>query len=248
MTMFEYTKKAYLAMKEKPKKERWQYFLDYYKWPALAVLLVIVLVIQTTVAIVTRKDVVFSGVLVDGYSMYSTDEFEETVGTYLGIDTKKEKVQFQTGLSLESGMENNKVESFQQILAGLTIKATDFITAPEDPFELCAYHTSGMFADLRDYMDADTLAKLEGKLFYIDRTVFKQLQEATAQGIILSIEYPDPLVPEDMDDPVPVGVDISGHKEFRDEYYMLEKALYLGMAVNTTRPEMVLKFLDFLLA
>ena len=248
MTMFEYTKKAFLAMKERPKKERWQYFLDYYKWPAIAVLLAIVILIQSVVAIVTRKDTVFSGVLVDGYSFDTSDEYMAALGTYLGINTEEEQVQFQTGILLESGSEKDKSNAFQQLLASLTVKATDFIVAPEGSFELCAYNVNNIFADLRNSLDADTLAKLEDKLYYIDRTLFKKIQEEVSQGIISDIDYPDPHAPEAMDDPIPVGIDISGNTEFCDRYYLTDDPVYLGMAINTTRQEMVIRFMEFLLS
>ena len=52
MTIFEHIKKQHREMKDKSKKERWSYFLDYYKWHALAVLLAIAILVQGIVSIV----------------------------------------------------------------------------------------------------------------------------------------------------------------------------------------------------
>ena len=65
MTIFEYYKQAYQSMKEKPAKERWQYFLDYYKWPTLITLLCIVVAIHFTVSIVNRKDTALSVIMLN---------------------------------------------------------------------------------------------------------------------------------------------------------------------------------------
>ena len=183
----------------------------------------------------------------DGSLSDSSDAYIENLEVYLEIDRKEEQVWFQTGISLDAGMENNKVESFQQILAGLTTKTTDFVTATADAFSLCAYNTTNMFADLRNYLDADTLANLEDKLYYIDRSILEKLQQDSTQGIVYSdITYPDPHAPETMEDPVPVGISIADCEDFCSAYYVKGMDLYLGMAVNTTRPETVLQFLDYL--
>ncbi len=243
MTIFEYTKSAYLSMKDKPKQERWQYFLDYYKWHALAVILVIVLLIEGVVMIATRKDTILSGMLVDGSESLTSETYLLDLEAYLQINPKKEQVRLQTGISLEAGLENNKIESFQQILAGITTKTTDFITAPENTFTMCAYNTSNMLADLRDHLDAETLSKLEGRLYYVDRSLIEQARE---NALPTSTVYPSPYAPETMVDPVPVGINISDSEEFCNAYYVSNEDLYLGIAVNITRSEMVLKFLEYL--
>ena len=242
MTTFEYTKNAYLSMKDKPKKERWQYFLDYYKWYAIAAILVIALLIEGVVMIATRKDTVLGGMLVDGSESFTAETYLSDLETYLQINPKKEQVLLQTGISLETNHQN-KVESFQVILASITAKTTDFITAPENPFTMCAYNTSNMLADLRDHLDAETLAKLEGKLYYIDRSLVEQARE---NALPASTVYPSPYAPETMVDPVPVGINISGSEEFCAAFYSPNTDLYLGIAINTAHPDMVLKFIESL--
>ncbi len=243
MTILEYTKNAYLSMKDKPKQERWQYFLDYYKWHAIAVILVIALLIEGVVMIATRKDTVFGGILVDGIESFTAETYLSDLETYLQINPKKEQVRLQTGISMEESLVNNKVESFQQILASFTAKTTDFITAPENAFTMCAYNTSNMLADLRDHLDAETLANLEGRLYYVDRSLIELARE---NALSASTVFPSPYAPETMVDPVPVGINISGSVEFCTAYYVPDMDLYLGIAVNTTRSDMVLKFIEFL--
>lgn len=243
MTMFEYAKKAYQSMKDKPREERWQYFLDYYKWYAITILLVIALLIQGIVFITTRKETVFSGVLVDGSESFEAETYMQDLEEHLQINTKKEKIFFQTNISLDATMDNNRVDAFQRIVAGFTTQSTDFLTAEERNFATCAYHTMNMFADLRDCLDAETLAKLDGRIYYIDQSIIDQAREkALPEDLVI----PDPHAPETMIDPVPVGINITDCKEFCSTYYLLQEDLYLGIAVNTTRLETVLELLEFL--
>ena len=243
MTMFEYAKNAYKAMKDKPKEERWEYFLDYYKWYAIAAVAVVVLLIHSIVFFATRKDTVFGGILVDATGSESAEVYVQELEEHLQLNTKKEQIQMQTGIALQEGMGNNKVESFQQILAFINSKSTDFLTAPETSFAQCAYSTTYMLADLRDHLDTETLKKLEGRLYYIDRDLIEQARNNTLPS---DITFPDPQAPETMTDPVPVGVNITDCKEFCSVYYLLTEDLYLALAVNTEHTETVLEFLEFL--
>lgn len=243
MTMFEYAKNAYKSMKDKPKEERWQYFLDYYKWYAIAAVAIVALLIHSIVFLATRKDTVFGGILVDSIDSDTSAAYVQELENYLQLNTKKEQVQLQTNISLQDGMGNNKVESFQTVLAFINSKSIDFLTAPKTSFSMCAYSTTNMLADLRDHLDPQTLERLEGQLYYIDRDLIEQARNSTLPA---DIKFPDPQSPETMTDPVPVGINITGCKEFYSNYYLLTEDLYLALAVNTERTETVLEFLEFL--
>lgn len=243
MTMFEYAKNAYKSMKDKPKEERWEYFLDYYKWYAIAAVAIVALLIHSIIFFATRKDTVFGGVLVDATDSETSEAYVQELEEYLQLNTKKEQIQMQTGLALQEGFGNNRVESFQQILAFINSKSTDFLTAPETSFAQCAYSTTNMLADLRDHLDAQTLERLEGQLYYVDRDLIEQARNSTLPA---DIKFPDPQAPETMTDPVPVGINITGCVEFYSNYYLLTEDLYLALAVNTERTETVLEFLEFL--
>ncbi len=251
MTISQYRKKARQEMKGKSKEERWTFFLEYYKGYAVAAAVVLFILIDIIVIIATSRTTAFGGMLIDGYLPEDTqieEAYLASLSEYLELNTKKENIRFDTGISLMYNPEVSQVDTFQRIQAGLLTKTTDFITAQTYAFNKCAYNTSTMFADLRDHLDKDTLAKLEGKLFYIDRSVVEQLRQAQEQGkVIGQIDYPDPTAPETMSDPVPVGINIAGCSSvFLDIYYGVYEDTWLGITVSSQRPEKVLKFLDHL--
>jgi len=245
MTIIDYIKKEHANIKERPKQERWQYFWDYYKWHVIITVLVIALLVQLVVGIVNQKELVFTGALLNCKIAIEDDDFLQGFYDCTGIDSATQEVGFYTNLILKDGNNPNDPDTIQQIMASVAIKELDFIVGQTDSFQVCAYNTSCIFADLRTFLDAETLAKYSDKLYYIDRAVQQQL-DAPLGVTPAPIEYPDPTKPENMKDPVPVGIDISDCKNFQSAYYFPNTTLYIGVIANTPRPELTRQFIDYL--
>ncbi len=248
MTIFEYIKKEHANIKSKPKEERWQYFLDYYKWHAVAILLAIVLLIQGIVGIINRKETVFSGILLNCVITIDDDDFLQGFYDYAGINAKKQQAAFYTDIILTDKNTKNDINSFQRIIAGIATKDTDFVVGQPESFQLCAYSTSRMFADLRTFLDEETLTEFSGRLYYIDGAVLEKLSVPVGESVDPNIRIPDPTKPETMEDPIPVGIDVSDRKDFQDAYYFPGTTLYLGAATNTPRAELTKQFIAYLFA
>ncbi len=247
MTILDYVKKEISNMKGKSRKERWEYFLDYYKWHAIAVLLVIVLLIQGIVGAINRKEVIFSGILLNCKIEVKDEDFLNGFYDYAGINADKEEAAFYTGITITDGKTQNNTVALQRILAGIAVKETDFIIGPPDAFHACAYTSSQIFADLRDVLDEDTLKQFEDRIYYIDGDILQQLSAPPGTEVNVDLtKSPDPHKPETMKDPIPVGIDISDREAFQTAYYLPETVLYFGIVTNTTRPALVLQFIDYL--
>ena len=246
MTIIEYIKKEHANIKEKPKEERWEYFWDYYKWHVVAVALAIVLLIQGVVGIVCRKDTVFSGILLNCIINVDDDDFLQGFYDYAGINSKKEQAAFYTDIILTNKDTQNDVTAFQRIMAGMATKDTDFVVGQPENFQLCAYNSSRIFADLREFLDEETLDRLFGRLYYIDGAVLKKLHAPLGEMVDPNIQIPDPTKPETMEDPIPVGIDVSDRENFQSAYYFPDTTLYLGIAANTPRAELTKQFIDYL--
>ena len=246
MTIFEHIKKQHANIKDRPKEERWQYFLDYYKWHALAVLLAIVLLIQGVVSIVNRKEVVFSGILLNCVISIDDEAFLQGFYDRTDINGKKQQAAFYTDIVLTDKNNKNDINAFQRIMAGIATKDTDFIVGQSDNFRLCAYNSSKIFMDLRTFLDEDTFTKLSDRLYYIDGAVVEKLAVPVGELQDANITYPDPTKPETMEDPIPVGINISDCTDFQEAYYFPNTTLYLGVIANTSRPELTKQFIEYL--
>lgn len=244
MTIIEYTKQEFQKLKEKSPKERWSYFWDYYKWHTLVMLLVISVLVQGVVTIVNHKDTVFQAVLLNTNLGSDGSAFSEQFHEYANI-SDKEKAVFNTGIILSKEASRDNTNAFQTLVASITLKDVDTIAGPAEPFAVCAYSAGGMLADLRNHLDADTLTRLADRLYYIDGAVLEQLNGPVGTTTS-AIAYPDPRKPDTMKDPIPVGIDISDRESLRSTYYPSDSVLYIGIAVNTMRPETAVKFIEYL--
>lgn len=248
MTISEYIKNARKNMKGKPRKEQWQYFLEYYKWPALIALLVAAILVQGVVSFVTRKDEVLAGTLVNSFTSEERTDYLPGFYDYVGINTKKEKVQLYTDMALTDEVSMENINAFHLLHARIAAKDTDFLTADAIAFQKCAYSTSYLFTDLRTLLSAQELSQLEDRLYYIDGSILQQLQNPESMQEGTSVTYPPFNKPEDMVAPIPVGINISNAKNFMATYYPYNNTLYLGIASNALHPDMALQFIDYLLS
>lgn len=248
MKISESIKNACATIKNQPKEARWQYFWDYYKWHLVAVILVIALLIQGVVSLVNQKDIVFSGILLNCKIGVNDEAFLADFYSYAGIDAATQEAAFYSDLMLKDGSSKSDVNTIQRIIAGVATKDIDFVVGQDVSFRLCAYNTSNFFMDLRSFLDEETLDKLAGRLYYIDGAFSEKLNAPVGEYPDLFPEdAPDPAKPELMEDPIPVGINISGCEAFRDAYYLADTVSYLGVVVNVARPELMKQFIQFLM-
>lgn len=247
MTILEHIKKERAKLEGKSPKERWEYFWEYYKWPVLAVVLAVVLLIQGIVSVVNKKEIVFSGFVLNSKIALDDDAFLQGFYDYAGIASDKQEAAFYSDITLGDGNSKSDITAFQRIMAGIATKETDFVVGQAISFRLCAYNTSNIFLDLRNFFDEDTLERFSDRLYYIDGAVLAILDAPLGEQVDTSaLEYPDPTKPETMKDPIPVGIDISDREAFQSAYYLTDTTLYLGVIANTPRLELTLQFIEYL--
>ena len=244
MTMFEYIKKAYHDMKDKPPKERMEYFWEYYKLPALSVVLVIVIIISSIVSIANRKEDVLFGELLNCSTLVEDVTYMDDFYAVAEIDASKESISLSTDLSYTDSATGTSYETHQMLVSIVAAKRADFFISPDYCFHYCSYSSSRVLADLRDILDTETLEKLSDRLYYIDGDVLEQIRNYNNTMTIP--ELPDPHDPESMADPIPVAIDISDCTEFQETYYPVNHSLYLGIAINAPHVETTLQFIDYL--
>lgn len=244
-----FIKAEYAKIKDKPAKERWEYLWDYYKIPALCVVLAVVLLAQGIVSVANRTETVFSAYILNSKLGVNDEMFLNGFYEYAGIDSSSQSAAFYTDMTVVEGKTQNNTDIFQRIMAGISIRDTDFITGSPEAFHMCAYNTGSILVDLREFLAPQTLEKLADRLYYIDSAVLEQMKVPLGEHIEPGlITYPDPKKPETMKDPIPVGIDITDCKAFQEAYYFSGTTIYIGVVPNTQRPELTAKFIDYLFA
>ena len=247
MKIVESIKQQYNTIMAQPKKERWAYFWDYYKWHIIILVAAIAVLTQMIVSTVTQKESAFTGYFLNCKINVEAGDFLQGFYDRTDIDTATSEAAFYTDLGIWENQTKSNNTVLQRIIAGASMKDADIVTGPAEAFRPCAYNTSKILCDLRQFLDEDTLNTYADRLYYIDGAVMKQLDAPVGQDVRPDLlKYPDPRNPAEMEDPIPVGIDISDRTAFMKAYYFPDTTVYLGFISNTSRPELCKQFLDYL--
>lgn len=228
-------------------KKKFSYFWTYYKWYVLGGILAIVVITGVVRDYMSKKDDALYGILVNGYLAGDEDAFAQSFADYAGIDTEKYAVSFNATLRMYDRIDESTMSASQFIT--VYSAAQDLDIAIMDPVRFQRYSYGALFLDLRSVLSSEMLARLEDKLYYVDLTVVNEIEylednNQSTEDVFL----PDPHKPEEMDNPIPVGIDISGCKSFTDTYYYEDSTCYASIIVNSKRKDTAVKFLEFLFA
>ncbi len=234
-------------MEGKSAQEKWDYFMDYYKWWAIAIILVIISIVYTVVAINSQKDIVLSGYLLDSYTLEDPSAVFSSFSEYAQIDTEECAPEFTVNMSLSDDMADVASAVQQRIVATIAAKETDFISAPLETFSALSYQTSDYFGDLREYLTVEQLEVWKDRIFYIDAAQRQDIADSVRNNPDVPIVYPDPHDPESMEDPIPVGIDVAGFEELDALYLYCQEYVYLGIVSNAPHPQITVQFIEYLL-
>lgn len=242
-------KEDWTKVKDMPPKEKWEFFWDYYKIQALCILLVIVLIVQGVVTVSNQKEIAFSGFCINCKVNIKEAPFWDGFYAHAGIDGEAYTAACYSDVQIIPGQTQLNNTTVQRIIAGCAIQDVDYIAGDPYSFQVCAYTSQRLFSDLRDVLDAETLEKLSGRIYYIDDAIIDTLNSPVGEQVEPNaLEYPkDPKDPTSMKKPIPVGIDVSGREDLQKAYYLEDTTIYVGAVKSTARPELTKQFLEYLL-
>lgn len=249
MKLIKRIKEDWTKVKDLPSKEKWEFFWDYYKIPAICILLVAVLLIQTISSVSNQKEIAFSGFCINCKINIKEAPFWDGFYEYAGIDGKTQTAACYSDVQIMPGQTQLNNSTIQRIIAGCSVQDVDYIAGDPYSFQVCAYTSQRLFSDLRDVLDAETLEKYADRIYYIDDAIIDTLNSPVGEQIEPNaLEYPkDPKKPETMKKPIPVGIDVSDREDLQKAYYLEDTYIYVGAVKSTTRPELTKQFLEYLL-
>ena len=161
------------------------------------------------------------------------------------IDTEEYGVSFGTGLTLINGDTSSSYESSQALMTQAAGGALDFIAGPNSV--LLDYAYGGLFVDLSTVLSEEELELYKPYLHYIDEAVVELRQEREDNMEAYDdIELPDSQKPEEMERPIPIFISMDGNEKM-SSVYGNTRGLILGVSVNAPNPEMLQKFIAYLL-
>ncbi|MDE5589875.1 MAG: hypothetical protein K2J60_12175 [Acetatifactor sp.] len=235
------------AMKNGTLKQKIAYFFDYYKWYVVFGIAAVIFAASFIYQLVTNKETAFCAMLLNAASRSYSEGTENTgaFAAYAGIDTDKYDIVYDT--SVQFGAETGSdYYAAQQIL--VHVSAADVDVMISDPSFLLQYAYIGDFYDLRDFLNAEQMDKYKDFFYYIDGAVMEEI-EAARKDYDHEYEpvYGDPIHPENMQDPIPVGLFLQEGCPLLQDYLFSGDNPALSVLINTKHPETASKFIDFLM-
>lgn len=235
-------------------KEKVDYLWGYYKFPFLGTVLAIVCIVSFIYTSVTKPEIVLDGIFLNVYSYdnpYTTDDLGKDFIKSQKLDTSDYAVSFNASLTLLEGTdaesEYSNYESTQAILTQAGAGTLDFIVGSEKCLTNFSYNQ--VFLDLRTILNEEQIAKYEPYFRYVDGTVIEAIEEANMHPATSEpVEIPTSMNAEDLQNPIPVLLDISGCEKVTKTYPYKTNALSLGVIISAPHKEKVVTFLDYILS
>lgn len=247
MPVMDEFKEERAALKNGTPKQKLAYFFDYYKWYVVFGILAAIFAGSLIHQIATQKDTAFYVMLINAVPNSYPEEPENAsaFAAYTGTDTKKSEIIYDTSVQIESdgGID---YYSAQQIMVHVTAADLDVMAA--DTAYLLQYAYLGDFYDLRDFLTEEQLEKYKDFFYYIDGTVMEEIEAARKDyNSEYEAVYGDPGHPENMQDPIPVGIFLKEDCSLLQDYSFQCSNPAVSVLINTKRPEIASGFIDFLM-
>ena len=232
-------------------KQKLAYFWDYYKWYVIVPVLIIGFVGSTIYQKVTAPDIILNGVVLNVYNTEADSATQKIIDEFSkeqNIDTEEYEVTLNTSMyyTADDSSGTANYESVQALMAWTAAGTIDFIGGDHDSMTQLAYN--GYFVDLRDFLNKEELKKYEPYLLYMDADVSNALDNSLENDVDPdTIAIPNCAEPETMKEPIPVMIDLSNNGKL-GKIYANSDAIAVGLAQNAPNKEMLLEFLDYIMA
>lgn len=230
-------------------QDKAKYFWCYYKYHTIAVLCAIGLIVLLIHDTTTQKDSAFFAALLNSVSLGGEDvtaSFMEDFAKYSDIDLNEYQVTFDNTMDLSTNAASElATSSSQRLLVYTSAGEIDVIVGGEDIFPMQA--NQGMFYDLREILTEKQIARYESRFYYVDQAYIDLLDSDASYDIdFVAPEIPDPDKPEEMENPIPVGIYVTDCDKLTDVYYFSGDYTVAGIMINSSHVETSLQFIDYL--
>ena len=234
------------AMKNSTPKQKLAYFWDYYKWHVIVAVIAVIVVVSFINQILNKKDTAFYACMLNSSRIDFLNDNPDSINAfaqYADIDTGAEEVFYDTSMQIgmNTGDDMNSSQKFMVYLASseMDVMVTDATTNLK-------YAYQGDYYDLREFLAPEQLAVYQDAFYYVDGDIIKEIKIQTENNNLEYMPvYADPLKPETMGDPIPVGLYLPAESPILKDYYFLDNNVVLSVFINTTRPERASRFIDF---
>ena len=237
------------ALKHGTPKQKFAYFLDYYKWYVVVAIVVMVFIGSLIYQALTHKDIVFYAALVNVFEMDSNDEHARQFAEYAGVDTDEYEIVFDSSLHIDTAsMDQETITSTQKLMVYIAASEIDVLMMDGVTLEQYAYNET--LTDLREVLSPEQIEAYEPYFFYMDQAVADAIsaaQENPDYDYSIAPTHPDPKNPEAMEQPIPVGIYLDNAASFKENNVFIMGDGVISVAATSPNREIVPMYIDFVL-
>lgn len=256
-------KKQTQKTKNMTPRENFSYFWSYYKFPFLAVIIGIVILVSCIHSAITQKTDALCALVINADASAvptgTVEKWEDDMTSILGIDTKKYQVyiDYSTSLSLNSN-DQYSLSNTEKFAAMSAAQQIDDVISDETIFEY--YAQFQYFYKLSDVLTNDEMAKYKDKFYYTDKSTADETDSDDYDVSDMTSRTIDHHDPTTMKDPVAVGIYVTDSSKIKNskcyDYLVTEKTQFqghqsetvIGIPSTTKHPEAARAFLNYMLA
>lgn len=237
------------ALKNGTRQQKLEYFWLYYKWHLIVGIAAVIAITSFVYNLITQKDTALYVLMLNSFATAEDagEAYKQDFLKAANIDTDEYDAIIDSSLYMDlNSMDEMTYSTVQKIGVYVAAKELDLFAGDEEIFKHHAY--LDYMADLRDVLTPEQIEKYSSDFFYIDREVLKAKDAANDALEEYTLPYPDPKKPEDMADPVPVGIFLNNvSEEFKNNYSFKKKdSGVIGVIINTTHPENAQSYIDYI--
>lgn len=243
MTIREAIKVQENSIKNKSFKERLSFFREYYALKTIALLLVLVVAVAFIVSMATQKEYVFTGVFFGAEAQHSSQEYLNAFAQTANIDLKDCALTVQTSpdIRMDQQISTEIYQHMETFSAMVSAQSVSCFAGNPDLFLYYAY--LGYATDLRTVLSDEDLTALSPYLYYMDAQLVLEQENASGGYTDAYMQRPDPTKPDQMADPIPVGISLTAASDAFSESYHFAGNSLIGICKSSEYPELAQAFL-----
>ena len=233
-------------------KQKLEYFWQYRRKQMIFFCIEVAIILALLIVVTQKKEVMLTGI-----ALNSDDKIEKDVlhqikndlfeGTQL--NPEKGEIELVYGLKYYLNDETKAEDNYSivQMLVEQTKKNNlDFIVGDQETVVVLAY--SEFFYDLSQVLSEEQIALYTPYLRYIDLSVVEQIKKAAESNLSnVDIEIPDCTKPEEMQNPIPIMIDITQYDAFTDLYPETSEPIVFAMFEGTPARNVLTNFIEYII-
>ena len=231
-------------------KDKAKYFFSYYTVHVVVGFLAVILLAVLIKDMTSQKEYALNAIMLNSIQEMenSAELMSEDCASYAQIDTDKNVVNFDYSIAIvDNPTSEYEMYGAQKLLVYTSAGDVDVLMGGADIFT--DYANGELFSDLRDILTDEQISKYKDHFYYVDGAYVAEInsEDNIYDASYVAPEAPDPTKPEDMEDPIPIGVFVTDCEKLTDNIIFYDESFVaLGIPASAKHPETAVKLIEYL--